>query len=72
MKDIAKIIMIMGGALLATGLGMYVVASFTQLGKLPGDITIKHDNVSFSFPITTCIILSIIISVLLNIFLRHR
>jgi len=35
------------------------------LGKLPGDITIKRDNVQFYFPITTGIILSVVVSVIL-------
>jgi len=38
------------------------------LGRLPGDIYIKRDNFSFSFPITTCIILSAIISFIFWLF----
>jgi hypothetical protein len=38
------------------------------IGRLPGDIYIKRENLSFYFPITTGIIVSIIISVLLYIF----
>ncbi len=38
------------------------------LGKLPGDIRIENENTRFYFPIVTMIILSIVISVLINIF----
>jgi hypothetical protein len=33
-------------------------------GKLPGDITVRRDNFSFSFPIVTCLLLSVILSLL--------
>jgi hypothetical protein len=38
------------------------------LGKLPGDILIKKDNSQFYFPITTCIIISIILTLLFYLF----
>lgn len=38
------------------------------LGKLPGDIRIERDNFRFYFPITTMIIISIIFTVVINIF----
>ncbi len=37
-------------------------------GKLPGDISIKKDNFSFYFPITTSIIISVILTILFSIF----
>lgn len=40
------------------------------LGHLPGDIAIQKQNFSFYFPITTCIIISIVVSVLFWIFRR--
>lgn len=41
-----------------------------NLGRLPGDINIKKDNYSFHFPVVSSIIISIILTVLLNIFFR--
>jgi len=40
------------------------------LGRLPGDLAVKRDNFSFYFPITTSIILSILITVILALFRR--
>ena len=39
-----------------------------NLGKLPGDIAIKKENFSFYFPITTSIIISIVLSLLLFLY----
>ena len=41
--------------------------SLSWLGKLPGDISIKRENVSFYFPIATSIILSVLLSLLFYI-----
>jgi hypothetical protein len=40
------------------------------IGRLPGDIYVKRDNYSFYFPLTTCLILSILASLLFRIFKR--
>src|SRR5437762_687070 len=42
--------------------------SFLRLGRLPGDIHVKRENFSFYFPITTCILLSVILSLILYFF----
>ena len=41
-----------------------------NLGKLPGDLSVKKENFSFYFPITTSIIISIVLSVLFYLFGR--
>jgi hypothetical protein len=40
------------------------------LGRLPGDIFIKKENVTFFFPIVTCILISIIVTLILSLFRR--
>ena len=40
------------------------------LGKLPGDIRIEKDNFRFYFPVVTMIIISVIITIVINIFKR--
>lgn len=40
------------------------------IGHLPGDIQYTKDNVSFHFPIVTCILASIILTIVLNLFFR--
>lgn len=58
--------MILGGVLFAGGL------VFQLVGKLPGDIFVKKGNVTFFFPVITCIVISIVLTILLNIFGRMK
>ena len=41
------------------------------LGRLPGDIHLRGKNWSFSFPIVTCIVISVVLTLLLNLFSRR-
>ncbi len=41
------------------------------LGHLPGDLNFTRGNVSFHFPLVTCLIISVVLSLILNIFFRH-
>ena len=69
MNGMAKMLMLMGGLLFIAGLLFYLAAHFNfPLFKLPGDIFIKKENFSFSFPIVSCIVISIILSVIMNLF----
>ncbi len=71
LHGLAKLLMTGGAILLLLGLVLYGAARFNlPLFHLPGDIFVKKDNFSFSFPLVSCILLSIILSVLLNIFRR--
>jgi hypothetical protein len=64
----------MGKALVLLGLGIAGIGLLVMLGlplgRLPGDLAVKRDNFSFYFPITTSIILSILITVILALFRR--
>jgi hypothetical protein len=51
------------------GLGLLIMLGL-PIGRLPGDIAVKRDNFSFYFPITTSIILSIILTLILALFRR--
>ena len=58
----------------ATLVGLVLWSGFAPkwLGRLPGDIRIERGNSSFYFPIVTCIILSIMLSLLLSLFSIFR
>ena len=64
MNDISKVIITLGIVFVIVGLVMRFV------GKLPGDIVFKKGNVSFYFPIVTCIIISIVLSLIFSLFGR--
>ena len=63
-----KYIIIAGIIVVLTGIIIYFFGNkLNFLGRLPGDIRIEKDNGSFYFPITTCILLSLLISVLVRL-----
>jgi hypothetical protein len=64
---IQKIFIIIGILFIMVGL-LYPFLKDIGLGRLPGDIVIKKENSSFYFPIVTCIIISIVISLILMFF----
>jgi uncharacterized protein (UPF0305 family) len=72
-NEIGKFLILVGVLILLLGFLFTFLGKIPKvpyLGKLPGDILIKKKNFVFYFPITTCIILSIILTLLLRIFLR--
>ncbi len=70
MVGIGKILLIIGGVIVILGLLLLFSNHIPFLGKLPGDIMIKKDNVTFYFPIVTFIIISIILTVIVNVIIR--
>ena len=68
---IGRILVIFGIVFVALGLIFMFGGKVPFIGHLPGDIAIRGKNWSFYFPIVTCIILSIILTLLLNLFFRR-
>jgi len=66
--DLGKILVVFGLFIAGIGVLLMVGNKIPWLGKLPGDILIKKGNFTFYFPIVTCILLSIILSLLFSIF----
>jgi hypothetical protein len=65
-QDAGKYIIIIGTAIVAIGLLIYFFHDkLNWIGRLPGDIKIEKENFRFYFPITTMILLSILISAIL-------
>ncbi|MGB8657940.1 MAG: DUF2905 domain-containing protein [Candidatus Zixiibacteriota bacterium] len=65
-----KILITFGILLILIGLVLFLFDRVGFLGKLPGDIHIQKMNSEFHFPIVTCLVASIILSVLLSFFLH--
>lgn len=71
MESIARYLMIGGAILFLVGGGVYLAAKFgLPLGRLPGDIRIEGGNGSFYFPLTTSILVSVVLTILLNVIIR--
>jgi hypothetical protein len=65
---IRTFLLVLGGLLLAAGLLWPFVSRY--VGKLPGDIVIRRPGFTFAFPIVTCLVLSLLLTLLLWLFRR--
>jgi hypothetical protein len=72
MSDLGKMLVVMGLLMAAVGALLWSGFGRGWLGRLPGDVNYSKDNVSFHFPIVTCILISVILSVLMWLFTRLR
>lgn len=68
MNPIAKLMIIGGAVLIVIGLLWQVGGRFLPLGRLPGDIVVEKENVKFYFPVVTCIVISIVLSLVTYLF----
>ena len=69
--DLGRLLLIVGLVIAAVG-GLIIAGRRLGLGQLPGDVSVSNGSSSFFFPIVTCIVISVVITVLLNLFLRLR
>jgi hypothetical protein len=65
MNGIGRSLIITGLVLVVAGVVIIFSPRIPWLGKLPGDIHVQRENFSFFFPLTTCILLSALISLIL-------
>jgi hypothetical protein len=72
MREMAKIIIVIGVVLVITGLTILFLKKLSFLGKLPGDILIKKKNFTFYFPLSTSIVVSVIVCLILYLISKFR
>ncbi len=70
MGDFGRLLIILGIALVALGAWLTFAGKIPWLGKLPGDIYYKGDHVTWYFPLATCLLISVVLSLLLWLFRR--
>jgi len=63
-RAMARFLIVLGLAILVIGL-LWPYLSRIGLGRLPGDIVIERDNMSLYFPLVTCLLLSLLFSLVL-------
>ncbi|MBZ0159874.1 MAG: DUF2905 domain-containing protein [bacterium] len=71
MDSLARMLILFGLALAAVGGLILFIGKVPFIGKLPGDIYIQRKNFSFYFPLTTSILLSILLTILFSLFRRR-
>ncbi len=72
MPALGKVLLVAGLVIAAVGLVLMFSDRIPWLGKLPGDITIEKGNFRIYAPITTCIVLSVVISLVLWVLSQLR
>lgn len=72
MNPLAKLLIGVGIFLVIAGLFWQFGSRFLPLGRLPGDIVIEKENMKFYFPIVTCILISLVLSLISYLFRLFR
>ncbi|HYM51485.1 MAG TPA: DUF2905 domain-containing protein [Candidatus Limnocylindrales bacterium] len=72
MADAGKLLIAAGAILLIAGVLFTVAGRIPFLGRLPGDISFRSGNVQVYIPIATSILLSVVLTIVLNLFFRGR
>ena len=70
MAGFGKTLIYIGIVLVVLGLIFSAAGKIPWLGNLPGDITIQRERFTFYFPLTTCILVSVIVTLVLYFFRR--
>jgi hypothetical protein len=69
MTEIGKLLFIIGGFIVLLGLLTVLAQHIPFIGKLPGDIVIKKDGFSLYFPVVTFLLLSTVLTIIVNLIL---
>ncbi len=70
MQQVAKFLIFTGLIIVLFGLILLFAHKIPYLGRLPGDIIIQRKNFTFYFPLVTCLILSVVLTIILNLIFR--
>ena len=69
--ELGKLLIMLGIGAILIGLVIIALSKFISLGNLPGDIIIKGENGGgFYFPVVSCIVISVVLSIIMNLFNR--
>jgi hypothetical protein len=70
MRELGKLLAVFGGVIMIVGFALWAGFGSGWLGRLPGDIRIERGNSAFYFPIVTCLVLSIVLTLVVSYFRR--
>ena len=71
-QPVGRVIVVVGIFMIVFGFLIMLSPKIPFLGKLPGDIYLKRGNFSFYFPIVTSILVSLIITIILNLLFGRK
>ncbi len=70
MHDLGKMLFLIGLVLAAAGAVMWRTGGLGGLGRLPGDIFVQGKSSAFYFPIVTCLVVSLVLTLVVWLFRR--
>jgi hypothetical protein len=70
MGDIGRALMLLGAAVFVLGAALALAGKLPWFGRLPGDIVVERGPVTFYLPLATCVLLSLVLSLLFWLFRR--
>ncbi len=70
MVPLAKSLILMGLGIAALGALLWLFSGVPFIGRLPGDIYLKRGNFTFYFPVVTCILISVLVSLIFALMRR--
>ena len=72
LQSLGKLLIVAGGMLVLVGLALYLGLNVSFFGRLPGDIRIERPNFVLFFPLTSCLLLSLLLSAVAFLISRLR
>jgi len=70
--DVGRLLIFFGTIIILLGLVLTFAGKIPHLGKLPGDIEIHKKGLDIYFPLATSLVISLLLTIILNVFFRHR
>ena len=71
MQDLGRVLIGLGCVAVVLGAALLLAARLPWLGRLPGDIVVRRGPVTFYFPLLTCVVLSVVLTIVVNLFWRR-
>jgi hypothetical protein len=71
MHDLGRLLVVLGLVAIALGAALLLADRIPGPGRLPGDMVVRRGPVTFYFPLVTCLVVSVVVTVLLNFFWRR-
>jgi len=68
--DLGRLLVVAGVLLVAFGLVMMMAGKVPFLGRLPGDIVYRKGGTTFYFPLVTCLVISLLMTLVMSLFRR--
>jgi hypothetical protein len=72
MEQIGRMLVVLGVLVTLAGGALLLAGRIPWLGRLPGDFVLRRGPVTVYFPLVTSIVVSIVLTILLNLFFRRR